>query len=265
MSAGKPCVALTANALTGVKKMYLEEGFTDYLSKPVNPEKLEDMIRQYLPPEYLEELDEDDEVSENAADESEFIAKFKAIEGVEFDAALQNCGTAELLESTVKKYYDSIDEKSRELDGYFAEEDWDNYCTKVHALKSTSRLIGAMEVSKMAAELEELSDKKLADEVRARHAPLMERFRSFKEKFAPLVTQGAAEQDAKPPITEDALKEKLVAIGNAADAFDIDALDAIMAELSAVALPASWTEKFAKIRTCVENVDFIELKKLLEA
>ena len=73
---------------------------------------------------------------------------------------------AHLLESTVKKYYDSIEEKSHELDGYFAEEDWDNYCTKVHALKSTSRLIGAMEVSKMVAELEELSDKKLADEVR---------------------------------------------------------------------------------------------------
>ena len=32
-----PCIALTANAISGVKKMYLSEGFDDYLSKPVNP------------------------------------------------------------------------------------------------------------------------------------------------------------------------------------------------------------------------------------
>ena len=54
LSTGKPCIALTANAISGVKKMYLEEGFDDYLSKPVNPAKLEEMIAKYLPSEYLE-------------------------------------------------------------------------------------------------------------------------------------------------------------------------------------------------------------------
>ncbi len=42
-------IALTANAVIGAKEGYLEEGFTDYLSKPIDYVKLEDMIRKYLP------------------------------------------------------------------------------------------------------------------------------------------------------------------------------------------------------------------------
>ena len=42
-------IALTANAVIGAKEGYLKEGFTDYLSKPIDYVKLEDMIRKYLP------------------------------------------------------------------------------------------------------------------------------------------------------------------------------------------------------------------------
>ena len=40
-------IVLTANAIAGMKEQYLEEGFSDYLSKPVDPEKLEKMIMKY--------------------------------------------------------------------------------------------------------------------------------------------------------------------------------------------------------------------------
>ena len=37
-------IALTANAITGIKQTYLDAGFDDYLSKPINPKEMEDMI-----------------------------------------------------------------------------------------------------------------------------------------------------------------------------------------------------------------------------
>ena len=49
-SAGKPVIALSANALTGAREEYLSYGFTDYLSKPININELEDMMMRYLPP-----------------------------------------------------------------------------------------------------------------------------------------------------------------------------------------------------------------------
>ena len=53
-------IALTANAISGAREMYLDEGFTDYISKPVEGEHLEKLIMSYLPPEKL--LDTPDSV-----------------------------------------------------------------------------------------------------------------------------------------------------------------------------------------------------------
>jgi signal transduction histidine kinase/CheY-like chemotaxis protein len=44
-----PVVCLTANAISGAKEKYVEAGFTDYLSKPIDPQKLEELIFSYLP------------------------------------------------------------------------------------------------------------------------------------------------------------------------------------------------------------------------
>ena len=44
-----PVIALTANAVSGAKEMYLKEGFDSFLSKPIIPDKLEKMLMQMLP------------------------------------------------------------------------------------------------------------------------------------------------------------------------------------------------------------------------
>lgn len=46
-------IAMTANAVIGAREKYLEEGFTDYLSKPIDHKRLEEMIRAYLPEEMI--------------------------------------------------------------------------------------------------------------------------------------------------------------------------------------------------------------------
>ena len=278
-NAGKPCIALTANAIAGVKQMYIDEGFTDYLSKPVDPDKLEAMIRKYLPPEYIEEPPESEDDDSGESSESklsgELLSKLSSIEGIEVETALKNCGTAEVLQNTIIKYYTTIESKAEELNQLFEAGDTENYGTKVHALKSTSRLIGAMALASQAEYLEHAADKAFAgdkaalEEIKAKHKPLIEHLLGYREKLAPfaaaLEEQKAAEESTKAEITEDELKEKMTKLSQAAEDFDIDSLDAIVAELSKVRLPDSFIETFKKIRTSVENVDFNELKDLLKA
>ncbi len=55
---GVSVIALTANALSGAREMYTGHGFTDYLSKPVDPELLEKMLLKYLPPELIHKKSE---------------------------------------------------------------------------------------------------------------------------------------------------------------------------------------------------------------
>ncbi len=265
LCASKPCIALTANAISGVKKMYLEEGFDDYLSKPVNPAKLEEMISHYLPKDYLEtppEQASDNKEISHIQNESDFMNKFRNIEEINADAALSNCASEELLLSTIKQYYTSIDSKALELQQFFEAEDWKNYEIKVHALKSTSRLIGAINLSKLAEHLEECANNNTIDEIQKENKNLMNQYLSFKRKLEPLV-QNENSYAPKEEISQEVLEEKVQQIIECADAFDIDGLDSLMSELSSVSLPIEFSQKFDKIRTSVQNVDFKELKNLL--
>ena len=65
-------------------------------------------------------------------------------------------------------------------------------------------------------------------------------------------------------ISEEELSEKLEKIANCAESFDIDGLDAIMEEFEKCEIPENFKEKYIKIRTLVDNVDFIALKDLLQ-
>ena len=51
-------IALTANAIAGMRDMYLEKGFTDYISKPVEGVVLEKILKQYLPEELVKGTEE---------------------------------------------------------------------------------------------------------------------------------------------------------------------------------------------------------------
>ncbi|MBR3833424.1 MAG: response regulator [Lachnospiraceae bacterium] len=48
LAIGTPIIMLTANAIAGDREMYLEEGFDDFISKPVMPRALDEMLIQYL-------------------------------------------------------------------------------------------------------------------------------------------------------------------------------------------------------------------------
>lgn len=50
-----PVICLTANAVTGMREMYINAGFDDYLTKPIDTEKLESMLMDYLPADLVSE------------------------------------------------------------------------------------------------------------------------------------------------------------------------------------------------------------------
>ena len=63
----------------------------------------------------------------------------------------------------------------------FEAEDWHNYAIYVHALKSTSKTIGALLLSEQAAKLEAAANTGDASTIRKEHDDMMERYNSVTE------------------------------------------------------------------------------------
>ena len=270
-SVGKPCVALTANAIAGVRKMYLAEGFTDYLSKPVNPEKLEDMIRRYLPVELIEKTDADE--AESKADSADtkskenaaFLSQLEKIDGIDTISALENCGSAELLRATTERFCASYKETSAKLESAYSSSDWKNYGITVHSLKSTSRLVGAVSLSENARKLEENADKNEIAQIRENHKMFMENYRSCVEKFRPILSKNekSEETEEKNSFSKEETCEKFLQILHCAQNFDIDGLDSLVQELASHKLPSGFTEVFEKTRDFVDKLQYKELIALI--
>ena len=146
-------IALTANAISGAKEMFLNEGFYDYLSKPVNVKDLEKMIQKYLPGELL--LKNDMKQKEEVSNESSDYVKSTQLENslVDWEKGKQLCmEDEEFYREILEIFLDSP--TAMELKQYYEESDFENYRIKIHAMKSNLSNIGATTVSDMAKKLE---------------------------------------------------------------------------------------------------------------
>ena len=263
-SAGKPCIALTANAIRGVRKMYLDEGFDDYLSKPVDSAKLEELICHYLPEEYIEKVLEVSQ--DNNEDYENFISSLSKITEINIEEGLKNCTSPELLYSTLKKYYLAIDEKIKELDNFIETNDLENYGIKVHALKTTSKIIGALSLYHLAEKLEAYCENNNIEELKKEHITLITSYKNFKAILEPLITENdfkIQKSENKRELPQEKLSQIINQLIEAANDFDIDSLDNLVKELSEYDLPFEFSQKFDNIKESIEKVDFKELRNIL--
>ena len=276
LNEGVPCIALTANAIQGAREMYLEAGFTDYLSKPVDGEKLEKMLAHYLPQEKLVPVSQEEAAAlsaagitaEEASAAFDGAEDFPPLEGVDIAVALKNCGDADILHEAMQEFYDTIEEKAAQIEQFARDGDWKNYTVLVHALKSSARLIGAAELSRQALHLEESgnaagSNKAEAQAEIAEKTPaLLSLYRSYLEKLSPLCS-AAAEDDSKPLISDGELSEALIALKEFVSAFDYDSADQIMQMLDTYRMPDAEREKVQAAKKALAAVDRETLLKLL--
>ncbi|WP_026492001.1 ATP-binding protein [Butyrivibrio sp. XPD2002] len=265
LSIDAPCIALTANAGEGAREEYLAAGFIDYLSKPVNGELLEKMLMEYLPEEKITIVtdenaeSDDDSDATNGDDEGDVLDQLK---GIDLQEAVKNCGSRELLMDVVKEFLISIDPKAESIEKCLQDKDYRNYTVSVHALKSSARLIGAMELSQMAAHLEDSGNAEDVNEINEKTPELLTRLRSYKEMLAPI--NAGTDDENLPEIPEDELKRAFMDIRELLEAYDYDTADGIMNMLADYSIPAQYRDKYEKVKQLMAAVDRDALLQVLE-
>ncbi|MCR5179398.1 MAG: response regulator [Lachnospiraceae bacterium] len=192
-----PFICLTADALAGARDRYIAEGFDDYLTKPLDSRALEEMLIRYLPEDKMSG-NETDNKGEHGEGKGEEKADMSDV--IDMKAGLVYCGDDEDFYREVAGTYvrESAIKNSRIKELYEAK-DWREYSVAVHALKSTSRIVGATGLSEIAARLEKAADEGDESAVGKEHRTMLELYdevvRELKEKFGDVLSQDRSDDE----------------------------------------------------------------------
>lgn len=248
-----PVVALTANAIQGAKEMYLQEGFDEFLSKPIKPEKLEKMIKTRLPKELIltekivEEQDEPTGVGkENLPD----------IDGLNWDLALTHLPEVEMLMETIHDFYVAMNGEADFLQNCYEKLDagdgmLDQYRIKVHAMKSSAALIGISGLSERAKMLEMAAKDGDKEFLYKETEAFLEEWCSYKEKLSVCIQ--ATEKEEIADMAE--IMEKLDRLNEAMDLMDVDLADEVIKEIKKYAYSENMSWRIDSLEAAVINLD----------
>jgi len=142
-----PIIALTADTEKGVREKYLDAGFSDYVSKPFNPIKLEKKVKKFIPNHLLKSVH-----NPNGVEKKVFL--------LNVNEGLKYCSDdMDMYNEVLATYFKLGMENILNMNKQFQQGEWENYNIQVHSLKSTSQTIGAKSLYEMAKKLEEASKK----------------------------------------------------------------------------------------------------------
>ena len=173
-----PVVVLTANAISGMKEKYLNEGFDDYLAKPINKEELKNILEKVLnkeeetsifgelPKEVYEIGNKkqipiaqpanttsqiEEEKSENNNDPTDNDNTSILIEnGVNLESALELLGGIDTYNETLEEFVNASEKRKQRIEKYLEKENMNDYSIEVHALKSDCKYLGFMKLADIA-------------------------------------------------------------------------------------------------------------------
>ena len=149
-----PVVCLTANVLSGAREKMIKAGFTDYLTKPVNLKDLEEMLKKHLPEDKIIINTENDS---SAGTASYDLTPVKDTGLFDIEEGIEYCGDEEDYVDALKTYASSVSEKKELIKKQIGSGDKGSLALTVHSLKSMSKAVGAYEIAKQAAELEDMA------------------------------------------------------------------------------------------------------------
>ncbi len=257
-----PVVALTANAVSGAREMYLKEGFCQFLSKPINPEKLEKMIMQMLPKEKVI-MGEIKDRSDRAAEPEEL----PVIEGIDWEYALLHCKEVEPLMDTIQNFYQFADTEYMSLKQFFEMAEkagtqeqlvqaMEQYRIKVHSMKSSAAMIGAVSLAGIARMLEYAARDQNKERIIQVTPAFLEEWQGMKQRLTPCIKEAASwEQGQKPEADPEMTEEYLHLLQDAMEDMDIDTADEIIVQIKNFHYPEQMMPYIGGLGQAVANLN----------
>jgi len=257
-----PIIALTANAVEGTKEMFLSEGMNDFVAKPIEVRTLVNKVKQWLPIEKIEKATEVQSIEK--AEENSGESDIPQIADLDVAGAIKLLGGPKLYMNILKEYYKAIPAKIAAINEYHSNKDWPAYTIEVHALKSSSKQIGAVELSQMAAELEKAGNARDIDFINTYTASTVMKYMEYQWSLAPIFDVPETSEEPKEAADKDVIIQYLNDLLYAIDDLDMDRMDEIAAGLDAYDYDETQKELLSELKDAVSGMDVDACDELIK-
>ncbi|GHV28000.1 hypothetical protein FACS1894167_03990 [Synergistales bacterium] len=251
-----PIVALTANAVSGMREMFLQNGFDDFLSKPIDTSKLCEIMEKWLPVSKRAEARISDAAGDGSPPEpASFSPDIEPdIEGVDTAAGIAGIGgLREQYLGVLEMFCRDAESRLPYFEKIPGKADAQSFITQVHAMKSGLANIGAEDLSQAAARLEDAGRKGDMAAIGGNIAQFRENLTALaariKAALAKLRPEGG---NFETPLALDSLKR----LKEALETENMDGIDGELLTLQGLRLEPNMRETVAELDELILAAEF---------
>lgn len=256
-----PVYALTANSTAGGDEFYRSKGFNGYLAKPVNSAELERTIMQHLPEEIMMKNASDAGEGEKESLPEDLLWLYET-EGISVPEGIKNSGGVDPFLLSLELFLSTMEENAGVIEKAYQEKDIRLYTVKVHALKSSARIIGAAELSALSEELEAAGNREDLAFIGDHTEKLLTDYRAYEEKLGRL-RETSEDAEEKEEVPEEELRDAYHALCEVAEQMDYDSVEMILEEMDAYCLPEEDRKRFEEMSRRLKLLDWDGIEEIL--
>ena len=262
--ANVPIIALTANAVSGMRETFLSSGFNDYLTKPIDTIKLNSTLEKWIPKQKQKSLASGSEIP--YAEDHRRLGMQLEIDGVNVKKGLSiSGGSLDTYLETLATYQIDVLERIDVLKECVANKDLSLYAICVHAVKGASANVGADSMAEFALSLEMAAKKGDFEYIRSRNSEfladlsvLLDSIKGALADFREGTGRSSGSTDS------ELLKADLTKLENALNNMDASAINLTIDHLQKTPLPDDAAAAIREISMKVLLSEYAQAVELIE-